>query len=94
MNAARAEEWMRGYIAESLSQADLETFIDDVAKSMGANVPELSTDADVQRDLQLAVRSQFRAILAVTKSGTAPLWSGSGSQRSALTGPDDCSAGT
>ena len=75
MNAARAEEWMRGYIAESLSQADLETFIDDVAKSMGANVPELSTDADVQRDLQLAVRSQFRAILAVTKSGTAPLWS-------------------
>jgi hypothetical protein len=36
MNAARAEEWMRGYIAESLSHADLETFIDDVAKSVAA----------------------------------------------------------
>lgn len=75
MTAARAEEWMRGYVAENLSHADLETFIDDVAASMAANVPELSTDADVQRDLQLAVRSQFRAILAMTRSGTSPLWS-------------------
>ncbi|NMM91593.1 hypothetical protein B2J88_46110 [Rhodococcus sp. SRB_17] len=75
MSAAQAEVWMRRYIAEILSQADLETFIDHVAKSIGSDVPELSTDTDVQRDLQLAVRSQFRNILALRQSDTSPLWS-------------------
>ncbi|MGW0042085.1 PucR family transcriptional regulator [Rhodococcus sp. NPDC003348] len=64
-STAEAGEWMRAYVADSLSRADLEAFIDDVATSMGADVPELSTDADVQRDLHLAVRSQFRLFLSI-----------------------------
>ncbi len=75
VSAAQAEEWMRSYVAESLSQTDIETFIDGVTKSMGSDVPELSADADVRRDLQLAVRSQFRNILAARQSDTMPLWS-------------------
>ncbi|MCZ4078239.1 helix-turn-helix domain-containing protein [Rhodococcus sp. H36-A4] len=73
-SATRAEEWMRSYVAESLSHADIARFVDYVAQSMGSDVPELSTDADVRRDLQLAVRSQFRNILAARQSDNAALW--------------------
>lgn len=74
-SATQAEEWMRGYITNSLSRADIAAFVDDVAQSMGSDVPELSTDADVRRDLLLAVRSQFRNILAVRQSNGTALWS-------------------
>ena len=74
-STARAGQWMRDYVAETLSRTDLESFIDNVCQSMGADVPELSTDAEIQRDLELAVRSQFRLILAVRRSDTSPRWS-------------------
>ncbi|MFC9789798.1 PucR family transcriptional regulator [Rhodococcus sp. NPDC127528] len=74
-STAQAGEWMRGYVAETLARADLESFIDNVAHSMGSDVPELSTDAEILRDLQLAVRSQFRLILAVRQSDSSPRWS-------------------
>lgn len=71
----QAGQWMRNYVAETLSRADLESFIDRVGRSMGSDVPELSTDAEIQRDLQLAVRSQFRLILVVRRADADPTWS-------------------
>lgn len=65
-NTEQADQWMRDYVTESLSRADLAAFIDAIAQSMGADVPELATDADIQRDLQLAVRSQFRQVLVAS----------------------------
>jgi hypothetical protein len=66
---------MREYVAESLSRADLESFIDKIGRSMGEDVPELFTDAELQRDLQLAVRTQFRLFLVVGRSDSTPKWS-------------------
>lgn len=74
-NTAQAGQWMREYVAESLSRADLESFIDKIGRSMGADVPELFTDAELQSDLQLAVRTQFRLFLVVGRSDSSPRWS-------------------
>ncbi|MFD4295425.1 PucR family transcriptional regulator [Rhodococcus sp. NPDC058532] len=74
-STAQAGEWMRSYVADTLSRTDLASFIDGVAQSMGADVPELSTDAEIQRDLHWAVRSQFRLILAAQTSDASPRWS-------------------
>ncbi|WP_024794029.1 PucR family transcriptional regulator [Tomitella biformata] len=65
-NTAQAAQWMNDYVTESLSRADLEAFIDSIAQSMGADIPELAADTDIQRDLQLAVRSQFRQVLVAS----------------------------
>ena len=70
----RAARWMNDYITESLSRADLDAFIDAIARSMGADVPELSADPDIQRDLHLAVRGQFRQVLVVRQPGSDSRW--------------------
>lgn len=70
---AQAAQWMNDYVAESLSRADLDAFMDAIAASMAADVPELAADADIQRDLQLAVRGQFRQVL-VASPDSARRW--------------------
>lgn len=73
-DTAVAGQWMRDYVADSLSRPDLEHFIDGICASMGSDVPELSADAEIQRDLQLAVRSQFHQVLVVKQADNAQRW--------------------
>ncbi|MFG1784131.1 PucR family transcriptional regulator [Rhodococcus oryzae] len=58
-----AARWMREYVSSTFSRADFEGFIDRLDSSICADVPELAADAELQRDLKVAIRSQFRVFL-------------------------------
>ncbi|MFC7448884.1 PucR family transcriptional regulator [Rhodococcus daqingensis] len=58
-----AARWMREHVSSTFSRADFEGFIDRLDSSICADVPELATDAELQRDLKAAIRSQFRVFL-------------------------------
>lgn len=73
-DTAVAGQWMRDYVAESLSRPDLEHFIDEICTSMGADVPELSADPEITRDLQSAVRSQFHQVLVIKQTDNTHRW--------------------
>lgn len=73
---------MREYVSTTFTRADFEGFIDRLDSSICSDVPELAADAELQRDLKAAIRSQFRVFLgteipvdgarvAVTVSGEA-----------------------
>ncbi|MFD4179956.1 PucR family transcriptional regulator [Rhodococcus sp. NPDC058514] len=77
-----AGRWMREYVSSTFTREDFEGFIDRLDSSICSDVPELAADAELQRDLKAAIRSQFRVFLgaeipvdgarvAVTVSGEA-----------------------
>lgn len=61
---------MREHVDSTFTRSDFDAFIDRLVESIGADVPELTADPELGRDLTVAVRSQFRMFLA-TPVGTA-----------------------
>lgn len=64
MELARAQAWMREYFSDSQSPEAIERIIEDLASSIGSDVPELVSDADIRRDLLVAIRCQFHLMVA------------------------------
>lgn len=68
-----ADRWLRNYLTTTLTQDDLAAFLSGLEESFTADVPELAADAELQRDLRAAVRSQLGAFLgAAGPSGGGP----------------------
>lgn len=74
MNAREpADRWLRNYLTTTLTQNDLNLFLSGLEESFTADVPELAADAELQRDLRAAVRSQLGAFLGASgPSGDGP----------------------
>ncbi|CAM2976055.1 helix-turn-helix domain-containing protein [Prescottella defluvii] len=64
---ADAELWLRGYLTTTLSREDLGAFLVGLEESFTADVPELASDAELQRDLRAALRSQLAAFLDASR---------------------------
>lgn len=58
-----ADRWLRNYLTTTLTQDALNLFLSGLEESFTADVPELAADAELQRDLRAAVRSQLGAFL-------------------------------
>ncbi|MCA1006846.1 helix-turn-helix domain-containing protein [Rhodococcus hoagii] len=58
-----ADRWLRSYLTTTLTQDALNLFLSGLEESFTADVPELAADAELQRDLRAAVRSQLGAFL-------------------------------
>lgn len=59
----RADLWLRSYLTTTLTREDLNAFLAGLAESFTADVPALASDAELQRDLRSAIRSQLEAFL-------------------------------
>ncbi|MGF7123776.1 PucR family transcriptional regulator [Rhodococcus sp. BE178] len=59
----RADLWLRDYITTTLTREHLSAFLAYLEESFAADVPELASDAELERDLRSAIRSQFGAFL-------------------------------
>ncbi|PTR32287.1 DNA-binding PucR family transcriptional regulator [Rhodococcus sp. OK519] len=62
-----AELWLRGYLTTTLSREDLSEFLAGLEESFTTDVPELASDAELQRDLRAALRSQLAAFLDASR---------------------------
>ncbi|WP_420880499.1 PucR family transcriptional regulator [Rhodococcus sp. (in: high G+C Gram-positive bacteria)] len=74
MNAREpADRWLRNYLTTTLTPNDLNLFLSGLEESFTADIPELAADAELQRDLRAAVRSQLGAFLGASgPSGHGP----------------------
>ena len=59
----RADLWLRDYITTTLTSEHLSAFLAFLEESFAADVPELASDAELERDLRSAIRGQFGAFL-------------------------------
>ncbi|GAB2654917.1 PucR family transcriptional regulator [Prescottella soli] len=66
-----ADQWLRNYLTTTLTQDALDVFLAGLEESFSADVPELVADAELQRDLRSAVRSQLSAFLAASGPSSA-----------------------
>ncbi|MBM9835479.1 helix-turn-helix domain-containing protein [Rhodococcus hoagii] len=67
MNAREpADRWLRNYLTSTLTQHDLDLFLSGLEESFTTDIPELAADAELQRDLRAAVRSQLGAFLGAS----------------------------
>lgn len=62
-----AELWLRGYLTNTLTRDDLGAFLAGLEESFTTDVPELAADAELQRDLRAALRSQLDAFLDASR---------------------------
>lgn len=72
----RAQRWLRRYLTSTLTREDLDAFLSGLEQSFTGDVPALATDAELQRDLRSAIRSQLEAFLSTGGAGassTAPV---------------------
>lgn len=68
-----ADRWLRNYLTTTLTPNDLNLFLSGLEESFTADIPELAADAELQRDLRAAVRSQLGAFLGASgPSGDGP----------------------
>lgn len=68
-----ADRWLRNYLTTTLTPNDLNLFLSGLEESFTADIPELAADAELQRDLRAAVRSQLGAFLGASgPSGESP----------------------
>jgi DNA-binding PucR family transcriptional regulator len=70
----RADLWLRAYLTTTLTREELSEFLGGLETSFTADVPELASDPELQRDLRAAIRSQLGAFLdagAPTVDGSA-----------------------